>query len=45
MDDEPDVLDLLREEILEACMGVRGFDLLPLAKVRNFPGAVLTAYA
>jgi CheY-like chemotaxis protein len=75
VDDEPDVLDLLREEILEACpdcrideagtyalaqelmiswtydlvvldiMGVRGFDLLSLAQVRNFPVAMLTAHA
>ena len=75
VDDEPDVLALLREEILEACpdcrideavtyemakelmiswtydlvvldiMGVRGFDLLSLAQVRNFPVAMLTAQA
>jgi DNA-binding response OmpR family regulator len=75
VDDEPDVLALLREEIMEACpdcqveesltyetakelmiswtydlvvldiMGVRGFDLLSLAKVRNFPVAMLTAHA
>ncbi len=75
VDDEPDVLDLLREEIQEACpdcqideagtfelakelmiswtydlvvldiMGVRGFELLSLARVRNFPVAMLTAHA
>lgn len=75
VDDEPDVLDLLREEILEACpdcridaagtydlakelmiswtydlvvldiMGVRGFDLLDLARTRKFPVAMLTAHA
>jgi CheY-like chemotaxis protein len=75
VDDEPDVLAMLREEIQEACpdcqideagthelakelmiswtydlvvldiMGVRGFDLLSLARVRNFPVAILTAHA
>jgi len=75
VDDEPDVLDILREEILECgpdcrvdeagtyerarellesrsydlvildIMGVRGFDLLSLAKGRNFPVAMLTAHA
>jgi CheY-like chemotaxis protein len=75
VDDEPDVLDVLEDEIMEFCpdcqidraisfetakemldswrydlvildiMGVRGFDLLTLARNRNFPVAMLTAHA
>ncbi len=75
VDDEPDVLDVLEDEIMEFCpdcqidratnfeaakemlavcrydivildiMGVRGFDLLSLARNRNFPVAMLTAHA
>jgi CheY-like chemotaxis protein len=75
VDDEPDVLGVLEEEILAACpnctldkattykeasermaswtyelvildiMGVRGFDLLKLAVVHNFPVVMLTAHA
>ena len=75
VDDERDVLTLLREEIREACpdcrideagsyekaselmvswtydpvildiKGVQGFDLLSLAKDRNFPVAMMTAHA
>ena len=75
VDDEPDVLGVLEEEILQACptckidkattykeanemmaswtydlvildiMGVRGFDLLKRAVIRNFPVAMLTAHA
>ncbi len=75
VDDEPDILRLVEEEILEACpdclidkvtsfdaakemlnssnyhivildiMGVRGFDLLELARKRNYPVAMLTAHA
>ena len=75
VDDEPDVLKVLEEEIKEACpdcflnkattyqeatermaswtydlvildiMGVRGFDLLKNAVVRNFPVVMLTAHA
>lgn len=75
VDDEPDVLEVLEEEILDACpdslidkatsyekavellnswtydivildiMGVRGFDLLALAKTKNYPVAMLTAHA
>jgi DNA-binding NtrC family response regulator len=75
VDDEPDVLDVLEDEIMEYCpdcqvdratnfetakecldsvrydivvldiMGVRGFDLLGLARKRNFPVAMLTAHA
>jgi len=75
VDDEPDVLALLEEEILEACpgcqldqartyqqavelmvswtydlvildiMGVRGFELLDLARNRRFPVLMLTAHA
>jgi DNA-binding NtrC family response regulator len=75
VDDEPDVLDVLEDEIMELCpdcqvdratnfetaremlnayrydivildiMGVKGFDLLGLARKRNFPVAMLTAHA
>jgi CheY-like chemotaxis protein len=75
VDDEPDVLSVIEEEIHDACpqckldtattyeeavekmvswtydlvildiMGVRGFDLLEMAKGRNFPVAMLTAHA
>jgi CheY-like chemotaxis protein len=75
VDDEPDVLAVLEEEILEACpdcqfdkattyhgasemlklgaydivildiMGVRGFDLLKMARRCAFPVAMLTAHA
>ncbi len=76
VDDEPDVLTVLEEEILAACpdckvdkaftfeqaiqrmasyttydlvildiMGVRGFDLLERAVIRNYPVAMLTAHA
>jgi DNA-binding NtrC family response regulator len=75
VDDEPDVLEVLEDEIMESCpdcqvdratnfetakqmldsfrydmvildiMGVRGFDLLGLARKRNFPVAMLTAHA
>jgi CheY-like chemotaxis protein len=75
VDDEPDVLALLEEEIMEACpkctfekaesyekavelmiswtydivildiMGVRGFDLLDLARDRHLPVLMLTAHA
>lgn len=75
VDDEPDVLEVVSEEILSACpdsqidkastyeaakemlnawkydvvildiMGVRGFDLLELAKKNHFPVAMLTAHA
>ena len=75
VDDEPDVLMVLEEEIKEACpncifdktttykeanqriamftydlvvldiMGVRGFDLLKNAVVRQFPVVMLTAHA
>ncbi len=75
VDDEPDILTVLQEEIKEACpdcffdkattyqeaverlaswtydlvildiMGVRGFDLLKNAVIRNFPVVMLTAHA
>jgi DNA-binding response OmpR family regulator len=75
VDDEPDVLEVLKDEILQASptckidkattykeanemmaswtydlvildiMGVRGFDLLKRAVIRNFPVAMLTAHA
>src|SRR4030066_2061609 len=75
VDDEPDVLEVLQEEILEACpdckfdkaptyeeaermlkaktydvaildiMGVRGFDLLDSAVLKNMKVAMLTAHA
>ena len=75
VDDEPDVLTILEEEIMSACpsckvdkatsydtaakmiktnpydivildiMGVRGFDLLQLAVIKNLRVAMLTAHA